>query len=169
MDFLDFLEFFLTDFLGFLDFLKIFQIFWDCWIFFGFILFFWFLSKLLRLLLNVTTVTTGHQKSPKMGQNSIKSSFFARKAKRASAEGRSPPQQLEVGPRSVAQRAVSSSSDKWVKVKIRSLTPPTAVLHVNTRRLVKKLALQHEEKNPKPFRARFKNTMRNSIFNILVC
>ena len=29
--------------------------------------------ELLRLLLNVTTVTTGQQKSPKMGQNSIKS------------------------------------------------------------------------------------------------
>ena len=63
-------------------------------------LFFWFLSKLLRLLLNDTTVTIGHQKSPKMGQNSIKSSFFARRAKKASAKGRSPPQELEVGPRS---------------------------------------------------------------------
>ena len=59
-----------------------------------------FLSKLLRLLLNVTKVTTGHQKSPKMGQNSIISSFFARRAKKASAKGRSPPQELEVGPRS---------------------------------------------------------------------
>ena len=39
-------------------------------------------------------------KSPKIGQNSIKSSFFARRAKKASAEGRSPPQELEVGPRS---------------------------------------------------------------------
>ena len=39
-------------------------------------------------------------KSPKIGQNSIKSPFFARRAKRASAEGRSPPQELEVGPRS---------------------------------------------------------------------
>ena len=63
-------------------------------------MFFLFLSKLLRLLLNVTTVTTGHQKSPKSGQNSKKSSFFARRAKKASAEGRSPPQELEVGPRS---------------------------------------------------------------------
>ena len=41
-------------------------------------------------------VTTGHQKLPKMGQ----SSFFSRRAKKASAEGRSPPQELEVGPRS---------------------------------------------------------------------
>ena len=31
---------------------------------------FGFFSKLLRLLLNVTKVTTGHQKWPKMGQNS---------------------------------------------------------------------------------------------------
>ena len=36
---------------------------------------------------------------PKIGQNSIISSFFARRAKKASAEGRSPPQELEVGPR----------------------------------------------------------------------
>ena len=45
-------------------------------------------------------VTTGHQKLPKMGQNSINSSFFGRRAKKASAEGRSSPQELEVGPRS---------------------------------------------------------------------
>ena len=69
--------------------------------FFGFFCFFWFFSKLLRLLLNVTTVTTGHQKLPKIGQNSIKSSFFARRAKKASDECQSPPQDLEVGPRSV--------------------------------------------------------------------
>ena len=35
-----------------------------------------------------------------MGQNSKISIFFARKAKQASAEGRSPSQELEVGPRS---------------------------------------------------------------------
>ena len=52
------------------------------------------------LLLKVTKVTTGHQKLPKMGQNSIISSFFARRTKKASAEGRSPPQELEVSPRS---------------------------------------------------------------------
>ena len=66
------------------------------WIFFGFFLDFWiilnclkffgffldflvflvFLSKLLMLLLKVTKVTTGHQKLPKMGQNSIISSFL---------------------------------------------------------------------------------------------
>ena len=52
-----------------------------------------------RLLLNVTMVTTGHQKLSKMGQNSIKKAlFFARRAKKASAEGGSPPQELEVGP-----------------------------------------------------------------------
>ena len=55
---------------------------------------------MIRLLLNVTMVTTGHQKLPKMGQKSIKSSFFARRGKKALAEGRSPPQELEVGPRS---------------------------------------------------------------------
>ena len=65
--------------------------------FFGFL---GFLSKLLRLLLKVTKVTTGHQKLPKMGQNSIISPFFTKRAKKPSAEGRSPPQELEVGPRS---------------------------------------------------------------------
>ena len=35
-----------------------------------------------------------------MGQNSIISFFFARRAKKASAECQSPPQELEVGPRS---------------------------------------------------------------------
>ena len=59
-----------------------------------------FFSKLLMLLLKVTKVTTGHQKLPKMGQNSIIISFFARRAKKASAEGQSPPQELEVSPRS---------------------------------------------------------------------
>ena len=52
----------------------------------------------------VTNVTTkcyhGYYRIPKMGQNSIKSPFFARRAKKASVEGRSPPQELEVGPRS---------------------------------------------------------------------
>ena len=39
-------------------------------------------------------------KKPKMGQNSIISSFFAQGAKKASAEGRSPLQELEVCSRS---------------------------------------------------------------------
>ena len=52
-------------------------------------------------------------KSPKMGQNSIKSSFFARRAKKASAEGQSPPQELEVGPR--------SGSYLLVRIKVESM------------------------------------------------
>ena len=52
------------------------------------------------LLLKFTKVTTGHQKLSKIGQNSIITSFFARRAKIASAEGRIPPQELEEGPRS---------------------------------------------------------------------
>ena len=82
---------------GFLDF-QFFGFFFE--FFLDFFSFFWFLSKVIWLLLNVTMVTTGHQKSPKMGQNSLRSSFFARRAKKASAEGQSPPQELEVGPRS---------------------------------------------------------------------
>ena len=65
--------------------------------FFGFL---GFLSKLLRLLLKVTKITTGHQKLPKMSQNSITSPFFAQRAKKASAEVRSSPQELEEGPHS---------------------------------------------------------------------
>ena len=75
---LDFFWIFL-DYFGFLDFFN----FLDFFLIFSF---FWFLSKLIRLLLNVTMVTTGHQKLPKMGQPSIKSSFFARRAKKALAE-----------------------------------------------------------------------------------
>ena len=52
------------------------------------------------LLLKVPKVTTGHQKLPNMGQNSIISPFFAGRAKKALAKGQSPPQELEVGPRS---------------------------------------------------------------------
>ena len=99
---------------GFLDFFEIFWIFLGFFFdfrlcfFLGFFLLFWiflfnfldffldnfgflgFLSKLLRLLLKVTNVTTGHQKLPKMGQNSIINPFFAPRAKKASAKGRSP-------------------------------------------------------------------------------
>ena len=104
MEFLDICQIFL---IFFLDFFWIFLNFWIILDFFIFLffssffsLFFLFLSKLIRLLLNVIMVTTGHQKLLKIGQNSIKSSFFARRAKKASAEGRSPPQELEVGLRS---------------------------------------------------------------------
>ena len=83
----------------FLHFFCILLIFW------GFFKVFWnfsdfFLLLLLMLLLKVTKVITGDQKMPRMGQNSIISSFFAPRAKKASAEGRSPPQELEVSPHS---------------------------------------------------------------------
>ena len=52
------------------------------------------------LLLKVTKVTTGQQKLTKMGQNSIITSFFAQRVKKASVEGQSPPQELEISPRS---------------------------------------------------------------------
>ena len=99
-----------SDFLIFWPFLTIFYFFWffiDFWIFFPiFWVFFYFLDffgnpcKVTKVTTKVTKATTGHQKMPKMGQNSIISSFFARRAKKASAEGRSPPQELEVSPRS---------------------------------------------------------------------
>ena len=64
--------------------------------------FFYLKKKILRLLLKGTMsmVATGHQKLPKMSQNSIISPFFAQRAKKALAKGRSPSQVLEVGPRS---------------------------------------------------------------------
>ena len=45
-------------------------------------------------------VTTEHKKLPKISTKSVKSSFFARTTKKASAEGQSPTQDLEVSPRS---------------------------------------------------------------------
>ena len=60
----------------------------------------------LMLLLKVTEVTNENQKWPKVSQNSITIFFFARRAKKSLAEGRSPPQELEVKP---AYRAVPSS------------------------------------------------------------
>ena len=80
--------------------------------FFGFL---GFLSKLLMLVLKVTKVTTGHQKLLKMGQNSIISSFFARRSKKASAEGGSSPQELEVGPRSWPYLLVTYDNTKCNK------------------------------------------------------
>ena len=78
-------------FLRFSDFLTVFEIFEI----FGFFMDFFGLG-----LLKVTKVTNGHQKMPKMGQNSIITSFFAQRSKKASAEGLIPLQELEVGPRS---------------------------------------------------------------------
>ena len=48
----------------------------------------------------LTKVTTEHQKLPKMGQNSIISTFLPEGPKKASAKGWSPLQELEGGPRS---------------------------------------------------------------------
>ena len=83
-----------------LDFLKFLNLFGISFIFLCFL---GFLSKLLRLQLKVTKVTTGHQKLPIMGQNSIISSFFCPKVKKSlgcrpkpSAGARSRPPQLTV-------------------------------------------------------------------------
>ena len=88
--FLDFRIFFY----GFSRFvLDIFLFFWTFLLFFGFELFldffgfffgfFEFFLKLQRLLLKVTKVTTGHQRLPQIGQNSIKRFFFAQRKKKA--------------------------------------------------------------------------------------
>ena len=101
---------------------------------FGFFLFFfvifWIFLDFLNFLdsFKVNKVTTkcyhGYYWTPKiakMGRNSIKSTFFARRAKKASAEGRSPPQELEVGPRSrpyllVFIKAVSPISSVFLEL-----------------------------------------------------
>ena len=64
-------------------------------------MFFWgFLSKLIRLLLKVTKVTSGHKNRQKWPKQHNKLFFLPEVQKKASAEGQSPPQELEVGPRS---------------------------------------------------------------------
>ena len=81
-------------FLDFSDFLGFFEIF-------DFFDFFRFFYKFLRLLLKVTEVTTDHQKWPKFGKKQTQKDIFLPEGqKKASAEGRSPPQELEEGPRS---------------------------------------------------------------------
>ena len=109
-------------FLIFRIFFEIFRIFFL--IFFGF---FGFLSKLLRLQLKVTKVTTGHQKSQKMAKNSIISNFFAQRTKKDSAEGRSPLQELEVGPLSGPYLLVLDNSELLRSFSV-SVCPTTIFL-----------------------------------------
>ena len=119
MDFWIFFFLIFWNFFGFLlSFCQIFQTFFFRFIefflkFFGFHLDFFgfqeFLSKLLRLLIKDTKVTAGHQKLPKMGKNSIKSSLFCPKGKKSLVRRPKP----SAGARSrPAQRAVSSSACK---------------------------------------------------------
>ena len=65
-----------------------------------------------------------------MGQNSIISSFFARRAKKASAEGRSLPQEVEVGPRSGPYLLVyiTNKETKQFTLKVYSNLPPLVKL-----------------------------------------
>ena len=85
------------DLLGFFCIFFLFFLFYF-YFFFIFVCIYFFFFKLLSVLLKVTEVTTEHKKWPKVSKNSIKSSFFAQTAKKASAGGRSPPQELEVKP-----------------------------------------------------------------------
>ena len=85
-----FLDFFLfRNFWTYLDF----QIFFN----FGFFISLRFCSKLLMLILKVTKVTTGHQKFPKMGQNSILSFFFPKGQKKPKPKAEAL-QEIEVDP-----------------------------------------------------------------------
>ena len=72
-----------------MDFLRFFAFFWG------------FLLKLLLLLLKGTKFTTGYQKFDKNGpKQHNKLSLLPKVKKKASVQGRSPPQELEVGRRS---------------------------------------------------------------------
>ena len=84
-----------------------------------FFLIFGFFSKVLRLLLNVMEVTIEHQKCPKISTNRGKRSFFAGRAKKASDKGQSPPQELEVSPRSRLYFLVNYNGKKD-KISLRS-------------------------------------------------
>ena len=94
--FMDFWVFWIF-FVIFLDiFLDFFNDFWDFWTFWKILDFFWtflFLLKLQRLLLRYLLDT-------KNGLKVIKGLFLLEGQKKPSAAGRSPPQELEVGPRS---------------------------------------------------------------------
>ena len=87
--FLGFVEFFwdflrfsrIFKILGFSGYFRIFSVFL-C------VRFLDFFSKLLRLLLKINEVTTEHQKWHKVSKNSIKSSFFARRAKMPRTEAK---------------------------------------------------------------------------------
>ena len=77
-----------------MDFLKFFEIFGFSLDFSGF---FVIPFKVTKVTTKVTKVTTGHQKLPKMGQNSNIIPFLPEGQKNL---GRSRPQDLEVGPSS---------------------------------------------------------------------
>ena len=74
--------FFMCDF--FLDFLKRFEIFGFFWVFSWF--FFVIPFKVIWLQLKVTKLTTGYQKLPKLGQNSILNIFLPKGQKKPRAK-----------------------------------------------------------------------------------
>ena len=93
--------FFCFYFVIFFCFFRIFGFFWVLEFFeigLDFFCLYWFLTKLLKLLLKVTK---NGQKLPKTAQ----------RAKKASTEGWSPPQELEVGPRSGPYLVVSITNE----------------------------------------------------------
>ena len=115
-------------FLGFLGFFRFFWIFLDFWIFrllwiFGFFEIFGFFFggdffSFFGIFFKVTNVTTKSYRcyywTPKNAKNGPKQHnklFFCPKGKKTSAEGRSPPQELEVGPCSGPYPLVSLKTD----------------------------------------------------------
>ena len=98
-----FFGFFLLVFWIFLDFFELFDFFFN---FLGLILVF-FLGG---ISFKVTKVSTKSYQ----GQNSIIRSFFPQRAKKAVAEGHSPPQELEVGPPSRLYLLVLLKSEKLI-------------------------------------------------------
>ena len=103
-------EFFIDIFWRYLDFFFGFfgfflDIFWLVFIFFivfflniGFVIILFFILDIFQIIFKVTNVTTKirevtteHQKWPKISTNSVKSTYFARRTKKALAKNSSPP------------------------------------------------------------------------------
>ena len=101
MDFLDFFVGFFGFFLDFFDFFSIFgffEYFGFFWIFFGFLNFFLVSFKVNKV---TTECYHGYCWTPKFAKNGPKQQkklFFCPKGKKSLGLGRSPPQELEVGP-----------------------------------------------------------------------
>ena len=75
---------------------------------------------LLRSLLKVTEVNTKHQKWPKIRENNQKKAFFG--PKKVSAVVQSPPQELEVSPRSGLYLLVIPKHPKKIQTKSKKNT-----------------------------------------------
>ena len=104
-------------------FFRFFGIFWIFWIFFEILNFSLDFLVFFGISFKVNKVTTksyrGYYWAPKIAKNwpkqDNKLSFFCPRAKKASAEGQSPPQELEVGPCSGPYLLVSGKGPSYLR------------------------------------------------------